>query len=97
LVDANALSASLVVLPFDTLWLNESTADVNSLASVLTASLCDVEALVEVDTLVDSVTLTDANTDCSIDVISDAVLLLEALLLNESLVDANALSASLVV
>ncbi|MDE9791214.1 hypothetical protein, partial [Staphylococcus delphini] len=54
LVDANVLSASLVVPPFDTLWLNESTADVNSLASVLTASLCDVDTLVEVDTLVDS-------------------------------------------
>ncbi|MDE9800548.1 hypothetical protein, partial [Staphylococcus delphini] len=69
-------------------WLNESTADVNSLASVLTASLCDVDA----DTLVDSDALTDAKPDCSIDVISDDVLLLEALLLNESLVDANALS-----
>ncbi|WP_275339834.1 hypothetical protein, partial [Staphylococcus delphini] len=63
----------------------------------LTASLCDVEALVEVDTLVDSDTLTDANTDCSIDVISDAVLLFDAFSRRESLVDANALSASLVV
>ncbi|PCF76997.1 hypothetical protein B4W69_14165, partial [Staphylococcus delphini] len=60
LVDANALSASLVVLPFDTLWLNESTADTNSLTSVLTASLCEVEALVEVDVLIDVDLLNDA-------------------------------------
>ncbi|WMZ88794.1 hypothetical protein [Staphylococcus pseudintermedius] len=38
-VDTNVLAPSLVVLPFDASLLNELTADTNSLASVLTASL----------------------------------------------------------
>ncbi|WMZ81386.1 hypothetical protein [Staphylococcus pseudintermedius] len=45
------LAPSLVVLPFDASLLNEFTADTNSLASVLTASLVDVDA--DVDALAD--------------------------------------------
>ncbi|WMZ45512.1 hypothetical protein [Staphylococcus pseudintermedius] len=57
------LAPSLVVLPFDASLLNEFTADTNSLASVLTASLVDVDALA--DTLIDPCTdfTTDSNSD----------------------------------
>ncbi|HAR5793874.1 TPA: hypothetical protein I1503_002537, partial [Staphylococcus pseudintermedius] len=68
-MDTNVLAPSLVVLPFDALLLNEFTADTNSLASVLTASLVDVDA--DVDALAD--VLIDPCTDFTTDSNSDAV------------------------
>ncbi|MCE5491277.1 hypothetical protein JMA00_12385, partial [Staphylococcus pseudintermedius] len=88
-VDTNVLAPSLVVLPFDASLLNEFTADTNSLASVLTASLVDVDAdvLADVDALAD--TLIDPCTDFTTDANSDAVSLFDALSFNESTVDTN--------
>ncbi|WP_126489880.1 hypothetical protein [Staphylococcus delphini] len=91
------LAPSFVVLPFDPLWLNESTADTNSLTSLLTASLCDVDALVEVDVLIDVDLLNDACVDATADANSDAVPLFDAFVFNESTVDTNVLAPSFVV
>ncbi|HBI7151867.1 TPA: hypothetical protein K8M57_002325, partial [Staphylococcus pseudintermedius] len=82
-----------VVLPFDASLLNEFTADTNSLASVLTASLVDVDA----DVLSDADTLTDACVDFTADANSDGVPLFDALSFNESTVDTNVLASSFVV
>ncbi|MCE5662795.1 hypothetical protein JL909_13210, partial [Staphylococcus pseudintermedius] len=92
-VDTNVLAPSLVVLPFDASLLNEFTADTNSLASVLTASLVDVDA--DVDALAD--VLIDPCTDFTTDANSDGVPLFDALPFNESTVDTNVLAPSLVV
>ncbi|MCE5689501.1 hypothetical protein JL786_12355, partial [Staphylococcus pseudintermedius] len=92
-VDTNVLAPSLVVLPFDASLLNELTADTNSLASVLTASLVDVDA--DVDALAD--VLIDPCTDFTTDANSDGVPLFDALPFNESTVDTNVLAPSLVV
>ncbi|HAR5742470.1 TPA: hypothetical protein I1507_002521, partial [Staphylococcus pseudintermedius] len=96
-VDTNVLAPSLVVLPFDASLLNEFTADTNSLASVLTASLVDVDAdvLADVDALAD--VLIDPCTDLTTDSNSDGVPLFDALSFNESTVDTNVLAPSLVV
>ncbi|WP_438465437.1 hypothetical protein, partial [Staphylococcus pseudintermedius] len=64
-VDTNVLAPSLVVLPFDASLLNELTADTNSLASVLTASLVDVDVDADVDALAD--VLIDPCTDFTTD------------------------------
>ncbi|EHC9917836.1 hypothetical protein JSO80_002393, partial [Staphylococcus pseudintermedius] len=73
------------------------TADTNSLASVLTASLVDVDAdvLADVDALAD--VLIDPCTDFTTDANSDGVPLFDALPFNESTVDTNVLAPSLVV
>ncbi|EGQ3635057.1 hypothetical protein I0612_001780 [Staphylococcus pseudintermedius] len=92
-VDTNVLASSFVVLPFDASLLNEFTADTNSLASVLTASLVDVDA----DVLSDADTLTDACVDFTADANSDGVPLFDALSFNESTVDTNVLASSFVV
>ncbi len=83
----------LLCSPFDASLLNEFTADTNSLASVLTASLVDVDA--DVDALAD--TLIDPCTDFTTDSNSDAVPLFDALSFSESTVDTNVLAPSLVV
>ncbi|EGQ3491532.1 TPA: hypothetical protein K8112_001405, partial [Staphylococcus pseudintermedius] len=64
-----------------------------SLASVLTASLVDVDA----DVLSDADTLTDACVDFTADANSDGVPLFDALSFNESTVDTNVLASSFVV
>ncbi|HCT0552025.1 TPA: hypothetical protein K8045_002624, partial [Staphylococcus pseudintermedius] len=96
-VDTNVLASSFVVLPLEVASLNEFTADTNSLASVLTASLVDVDAdvLADVDALAD--VLIDPCTDFTTDSNSDGVPLFDALSFNESTVDTNVLASSFVV
>ncbi|QUM66033.1 hypothetical protein [Staphylococcus delphini] len=64
---------------------------------MLTASLCEVEALVEVDVLIDVDALNDACVDATADLNSDDVPLFDAFVFNESTVDTNVLAPSFVV
>ncbi|VED61646.1 hypothetical protein [Staphylococcus delphini] len=89
------LAPSFVVLPFDPSWLNESTADTNSLTSLLTASLCEVDALVDIDALVESLADTDALAESLADIDPLAESLADTDTLAESLVDIDALVESL--